>query len=76
MVRVPLLVDDDLLGADGDGTSLVVGVQTVFSQVDSVGAAAAWPQKNRVSGELNIIRRKISPKVYADDDFFFFNLDL
>lgn len=43
-VRVPVLVDDDLGGADGDGTTLIVGVQAVFSQVHSVGATAAWPQ--------------------------------
>lgn len=39
-VRVPVLVDDDLGGADGNGTSLIV-LQVVFSKIDSVGATAA-----------------------------------
>lgn len=38
---VPVLVDNDLGGADGEGTGLVVGVQVVFSQVHSVVAIAA-----------------------------------
>lgn len=38
-------MDDDLFRADGNGTSLIVGIQSMFSQVDSVGATAAWPQK-------------------------------
>lgn len=48
-VRVPLLMDDDLGGADGDGTSLIV-LQIVFSQIDSVGATAAWPQNAKKHG--------------------------
>lgn len=45
VVGVPVLMDDDLFRADGNGTSLVVLIQSMFSQVDSVGATAAWPQK-------------------------------
>lgn len=41
VVRVPVLVDDDPLGADGDGASLVVGAQVVFSDVHSVRATSA-----------------------------------
>lgn len=50
IVRVPVLVDDDLGGADGDGTRLIVGFEIVFSQVDSVGATAAWPHKRQKQG--------------------------
>lgn len=42
-------MDDDLGGADGYGTSLIV-LQIVFSQVDSVGATAAWPQNAQKHG--------------------------
>lgn len=44
-VGVPVLVDNDLAGADGHGAGLVVGLQVVFSQEDSVGATAARTHK-------------------------------
>lgn len=37
-------MDEDLGGAEGDGTSLIVDIQIVFSQDDSVGATAAWSE--------------------------------
>ena len=40
-VGVPLRVDNDLLGAEGDGAGLVVVLQVVLAQVHSVGVAAA-----------------------------------
>lgn len=49
-VRVPVLVDDNLGGADGDGARFVVGLQIVFAQEHSVGATAAWPQTTRKQG--------------------------
>lgn len=42
IVGVPALVDDDPLGAEGNGARLAVG-QVVLAKVDSVGATAAWP---------------------------------
>ena len=42
-VRVPVLIDNDLSRADGNGTGLIVVFQIVFSQVDSVDATAALP---------------------------------
>lgn len=47
IVRVPFLMDDNLCRTDGYGTSLIAFIQSVFSQVDSVGATAAWPQKTK-----------------------------
>lgn len=38
IVRVPVGVDNDLLRADGNGTTLT-GSQVMFSQIDSVGVA-------------------------------------
>lgn len=38
-------MDNDLAGADGDGTRLAVNVQVVFSQIDSVGAASISSQR-------------------------------
>ena len=40
-VGVPLRVDNDLLGAEGDGASLIVVLQVVLAQVHSVGVATA-----------------------------------
>ena len=45
IVRVPVFMDNDLVGADGNGTRLIVGVQAVFTQVNSVGATSVWPQR-------------------------------
>lgn len=38
-------MDNNLGGADGDGTRFVVVLQIVFSQIDSVGAASARSKK-------------------------------
>lgn len=40
-VRVPSFMDNDLGGTDGNGSRLIF-LQVVFSQVDPVGATAAW----------------------------------
>lgn len=40
-VRVPGLMDNDLGGTDGDGTSLIIP-QIMFAQVDPVGVTAVW----------------------------------
>lgn len=45
-VRIPVLVDNDPLGADGHGARLAAG-QVVLTKVDSVGATAAWPWTQR-----------------------------
>lgn len=38
-------MDNELGGADGQGTSLVVHLQVVFSQQDSVGATSVLSQR-------------------------------
>lgn len=42
VVRVPVRMDNNNRRADGDGARLIGGVQTMFSQVNSVGVTAAW----------------------------------
>lgn len=44
IVRVPVGMDNELGRTDGDGVGLRRSVQAVFSQVNSVGTTAAWPQ--------------------------------
>lgn len=56
-------MDDDLGGADGDGTILVVVLQIVFSQVDSVGATAAWPQRNTEINNSYSVQGSIQLKI-------------
>lgn len=46
-VGVPVGVDDELGGADGHGASLVVILQVVFSQQDSVGATSILSQRKK-----------------------------
>lgn len=45
-VRIPVLVDNDPLGAHGHRARLAAG-QVVLTKVDSVGATAAWPRTQR-----------------------------
>lgn len=58
-VRVPVLMDDDLGGADSHRTTLICN-QIVLPQVDSIGATAAWPQNMQKHGS-----ELLWPEIYS-----------
>lgn len=56
-------MNDDLGRADGDGINLIVP-QVVFSQKDSVGATAAWPEKRKEQQKKNNRKKGQSCKIW------------